>query len=74
MLYHSLCLTVFKVSGSVAMATRNQNKNGAYTRNGHVKIAREVGLCTRHQLISVSPRYTFCVEYGSVSHIASSFV
>ena len=58
---------------NVAMATRNQSTNGAYTRSGHIKITREIGLRTRHRLISVSPSYIFFMEYGSVSRIASLF-
>ena len=56
------------------MATRNQYTNGAYKRIGHIKIAPEIGLRTRHRLISVSPRYIFCMEYQSVSRIASLFL
>ena len=56
------------------MATRNQSANGANTRSGQIKIAREIGQRTRRRLISVSDRYIFCMEYGSVSRIASLFL
>ena len=59
-LLYSLCLIVSNVSGSVAMATRNHSTNGAHTRREHIKRALEIGLRTRRQLISVSPRYIFC--------------
>ena len=44
------------------------------TTSGHIKIAREIGLRTPHRMISVSPRYMFCMEYGSISRIASLFL
>ena len=56
------------------MATRNQYTNGAYTRSGHIKILREIGVRSRHRLISVSRRYIFCMEYGSVLRTASLFL
>ena len=71
MLLYSLCLNVCNVSGSVAMATRNHSTIGAYTRSGHIKTALVIDLRTRHQLIWVSPRYSFCFEYISASRIAS---
>ena len=55
------------------MATRNDSTNGAHKRNGHIKIALGIGLRTRPRLISVSPRYMFCLEYVSASRIASCF-
>ena len=56
------------------MTTRNEYTNDAYTNSGHIKIAREIGLRTRHRLISISPRCIFRMEYGPVSHIASLFL
>ena len=56
------------------MANRNQYANGSYTGSGHIKIAREFGLRSRHRLISVSRRYIICMEYGSVSPKASMFI
>ena len=55
------------------MVTRNHSTNGAYRRRGHIKTALGVGLRTRPRLISVSPRYIFCLEYVSASRIASLF-
>ena len=43
---------ICNVSGSVDMATRNKYTNGAYTRSVHIKIRREIGLRSRHRLIS----------------------
>ena len=63
MLLYSLCLIVCNVSGSVAMTARNQSTNGAHTRSAHINTALGIGLQTRHRLISVSPRYIFCLEY-----------
>ena len=68
---YSLCLIVCKVSGSVTMATRNHSTNGAHTRSGHIKTALGIGLRTRPRLISVSPRYIFCLEYLSASRNVS---
>ena len=73
MYLYYLCLIDCNVSGSVAMATRNHSTNGAYTQRGHIKIALGVGLRTRPRLISVSPRYIFCLEYVSASRIARLF-
>ena len=56
------------------MIIRYQYKNGAYTRSENIMIAREIGLLTRHRLISVSPRYIVCMEYGIISRIASLFL
>ena len=64
-------MIVCNASGSVAMATRNKSTNGAYTRNGHIKIAREIGVRTRHRLISVCHRYISSIECGSVLGIAN---
>ena len=58
-LSYSLCWIVSKVSGSVAMATRNHSRNGAHTRSEHIKTALGIGLPTRPRLISVSSRYMF---------------
>ena len=41
------------------MVTRNDPKNGAYRRRGHIKTALGIGLRTRPRPISVSPRYIF---------------
>ena len=49
------------------MLIRNRCTNGAYTRSEHIKIAREIGLQNQHPLISVSPRYVFCMEYGGIA-------
>ena len=59
------------VSGSVVMATLNYSANGAYTRGGHIKAALGICLRTRPRMISVSPRYIFCLEYVSASRFAS---
>ena len=56
------------------MATRNHSTIGARTRSGHIKSALGIGLRTRPRLISVSPRYVFCLEYLSASRIASFFL
>ena len=53
------------------MATRNHSTNGAHTLSEHIKTALGIGLRTRPRLISVSPRYIFCLEYLSASRIAS---
>ena len=55
------------------MATRNQYTNRSCTTNVHIQILREIGLQSRHRLISVTPRYIFCMEYGTVSRTASLF-
>ena len=68
MYWYSLCLIVYNVSGSDAMTTRNRCTNVAYTRNGHIKLAREIGLRTEHPLISVSPLYIICMEYVGIAH------
>ena len=56
------------------MATPNQNTNGAYIGSGHIMIACENGLRTQHRLISISPRFIFCMEYGSVSRVSLATV
>ena len=53
------------------MATRNHSKNGAHTLGEHIKTALGIVLRTRPRLISVSPRYIFCLEYLSASRIAT---
>ena len=53
------------------MATRNHSTNGAHTLSEHIQTALGIGLRTRPRLISVSPRYIFCLEYLSASRIAS---
>ena len=53
------------------MATRNHSTNGAHTRSEHINIALGIGQRTRLRLISVSSRYIFCLQYLSVSRIAS---
>ena len=55
------------------MVTRNHFTNGAYRRRGHIKTALEIGRRARPRLISVSPRYIFCLEYVSALRIASLF-
>ena len=70
-LLYSICLIACNVSESVAMATLNHSTIGAYTRSVHTKTALGIGLRTRPRLISVSPRYIFCLEYVSASRIAS---
>ena len=62
MLLYYVCLIVCNVSESVAMATRNHSTIGALTRSGRIKTALGIGLRTRARLISVSPRYIFCLE------------
>ena len=66
-------MIVCNASGSADMATRNQSSNGAYTRSWHIMIAREIGVRTRHRLISVNHRYISCMEYGSVSRNGNYF-
>ena len=56
------------------MATRNHSKIRAHTRRGHIKTAPGVGLRFRPRLISVNPRYRFCLEYVLASRIASLFL
>ena len=73
-LIYSLCLIVCNVKGSVAMATRNHSTNGAYRWSGHIKTTLGIGLRSRPLLISVSPRYVFCMEYVSASSIYSLFL
>ena len=74
MLLYTLCLIVSKVSGSVAIATRNHFTIGAHTRSGHINTALGIGLRTRPRLISVSPCYIICLEYVSASRVASLFL
>ena len=70
----SLYLFVCNVSGSVAMATRNNSTIGAHTRIGQMTTALGVGLRTRPRLISVSPRYIFFLKCVSASRIAILFL
>ena len=56
------------------MATRIHSTNGAYTWSRHIKTALGIGLRTPPQLISVSHRYIFWLEYGSASRVASLFL
>ena len=56
------------------MATRNHSAIGAHTRIGHIKTALGIGLQTRPRLISVSPRYIFCLAYESASRTVSMFL
>ena len=45
----------------------------AIRRRGHIKTAIGIGLRTRPRLISVSPRYIFCLEYVSESRNSCLF-
>ena len=67
-------LIVCYISECVAMVTKNHSTNGAYGRSGHIKTALGIGQRNRPRLISVSPRYIFCLEYVSASRIARLFL